>query len=83
MTKLLARFYRAFTFILVGIVAGLVLAIKFVAPPGDEIKIGKIKVKGKGNTAETNISIDNEPKKTRKEKREEKRKKKGKSPRPN
>ena len=78
MTKLLAGFYRAFTFILTGIIAGLVLAIKLL-PLGDEIKIGKIKVKGKGNKAETVITVDN---KTRKEKREEKRKNKKKASAP-
>jgi len=76
MTALLARFYRAFTFILVGIVAGLVLAIKFVAPPGDDIKIGKIKVKGKGNQASTTIDVDNEPTKREKRKAEREAKKK-------
>ena len=71
MSKILAGFYRFLTFFLAGLAAGIVFCIKYIAPPGDEIKIGKIKVKGKGNTAETNISVDNEPKKTRKEKREE------------
>ncbi len=74
MTKILASVYRAVTYILVGIVAGIVFTIKFIAPPGDDIKIGKIKVRGKGNSAETTIDVDNEPKKDRKSKRKSKKK---------
>ncbi len=73
----MSKIYRAFTYILVGIVAGIVFCIKYIAPPGDEIKIGKIKVKGRGNTANTTVILEDDgPKKTRKEKRAERKAKK-------
>ena len=72
MNPILAKIYRAFTFICIGIITGLVAAIKII-PQGDEIKIGKIKVKGKGNRAETSITLEDTPK-TRKDKRKDKRK---------
>lgn len=73
MNPFLAKVYRAFTLIFLGIIAGLVAAIKII-PQGDEIKIGKIKVKGKGNTMDTSVVLEDTPK-SRKEKREEKKRK--------
>jgi len=33
-----------------GIAFGIFITIKYIAPPSEDIHIGKIKIKGKGNT---------------------------------
>lgn len=66
-----AKISKFVVVLLLGIIAGIIAAIKWIAPPGDDIVFGKIKVKGKGNKQDTVIEIE---KKTNKQLRKEKRK---------
>lgn len=66
-----AKISKFVVVLLLGIIAGIVATIKWIAPPGEDITIGKIKVKGKGNNQDTTIEIERT--KTNKEKRKERR----------
>lgn len=71
------KIYQYITLILAGIVAGIIATIKWIAPPGQDITFGKIKVKGRGNKMDTEVTIDNETKsrqQLRKERRDARRK---------
>lgn len=71
-----AKIYKVITLILAGIVAGIVATIKWIAPPGEDISFGKIKVKGRGNKMDTEILIDNTHKSRQQARREARRKRK-------
>lgn len=43
------KLYEIGFYILTGIIAGMFLALKFLAPAGTEIKLGKLVVKGRQN----------------------------------
>ena len=72
------KVYEIVTFVLAGIIAGMIITIKWIAPPGQDITIGKIKVKGRNNTQSTVVEVDNVPSKReqRRQKRELRRNKK-------
>lgn len=71
------KVYEIATFILAGIIAGMIIAIRWVAPPGQDITVGKIKVKGRNNTQSTVVEVNNTPSKreTRRQRREARREK--------
>lgn len=42
--------WRLFTIILIGFCLGVWVTVKYISPPSQDINIGKITVKGRGNT---------------------------------
>jgi hypothetical protein len=52
------KLYEIGFYILTGIIAGMFLALKFLAPPGTEIKLGKLVIKGKQNEVTDILDLD-------------------------
>lgn len=69
--------YQYGFFILVGIILGIFIALKWLAPEGTEVKVGKFVIRGRKNVV-TDVSDINvsgpEKRKTRRELRKAKRK---------
>ena len=49
--------WRLVSVFLFGIIAGIIISMKFLTPPSTEYKIGKLKIKGDGNVLEDIISV--------------------------
>ncbi len=52
------KLYEIGFYILTGIIAGIFLALKFLAPAGTEIKLGKLVVKGRQNEVTDILDLD-------------------------
>ena len=52
------KLYEIGFYILTGIIAGMFLALKFLAPAGTEIKLGKLVVKGRQNEVTDILDLD-------------------------
>lgn len=52
------KIYQFGFYILTGIIAGMFLALKFLAPAGTEIKLGKLVVKGRQNEVTDILDLD-------------------------
>lgn len=52
------KLYEIGFFILTGAIAGIFLALKFLAPAGTEIKLGKLVVKGRQNEVTDILDLD-------------------------
>ena len=52
------KLYEIGFFILTGVIAGMFLALKFLAPAGTEIKLGKLVVKGRQNEVTDILDLD-------------------------
>ncbi len=52
------KLYEIGFYILTGIIAGMFLALKFLAPAGTEIKLGKLVVKGRQNEVSDILDLD-------------------------
>jgi len=61
--------YQYGFFVLIGIVAGIFICIKWIAPPEGDIYFGKLKIRGRGNTVSDIMDV--EPEKKRRRKRRE------------
>lgn len=48
--------YKNLLILLIGVIMGIIITIKWIAPPSDDINIGKIKIKGDKNKIEKLIS---------------------------
>lgn len=65
--------WRISGLILIGVILGMVITIKYLVPPTTEISIGKLKLKGDQGTISPSYNIGTEEDlQTRKERREEK-----------
>lgn len=52
------KLYEIGFYILTGAIAGMFLALKFLAPAGTEIKLGKLVVKGRQNEVSDILDLD-------------------------
>ncbi len=52
------KLYEIGFFVLTGIIAGMFIALKFLAPAGTEIKLGKLVVKGRQNEVTDILDLD-------------------------
>lgn len=52
------KIYQFGFYVLSGIIAGMFLALKFLAPAGTEIKLGKLVIKGKQNEVTDILDLD-------------------------
>lgn len=62
----MAVIYQYGFFVLIGIVIGVWITIKWIAPPDDDIHIGKIKIKGRGHNVSDIVDVEVQPDKKRK-----------------
>lgn len=49
--------WRMVAMILLGFSIGIFVTIKYIAPPSQDIKVGKITIKGRGNTVTDAVDI--------------------------
>lgn len=52
------KLYEIGFYILTGIIAGMFIALKWLAPAGTEIKLGKLVIKGRENTVTDILDLD-------------------------
>ena len=52
------KLYEVGFYILTGVIAGMFLALKFLAPAGTEIKLGKLVIKGRQNEVSDILDLD-------------------------
>ena len=68
----MALIYQYGFFILIGIIAGIFIALKWLAPEGTEVKVGKFVIRGRQHTVSDMLDMEIRPAKklTWKEKRQ-------------
>lgn len=64
--------WRMFAMFSLGACFGIFIAIKYIAPPSDDIRIGSIKIKGKNSTITAPVDISQQDQDTDKPKEKRK-----------